>query len=289
MQLLDKIRRATRPLAILGCISIGTVYVLVGTLALLALFGVLTGSADEERMVHVVMGVTAGPAIIWGIVLGLAGYVAWRVMEVISDPYEFGNDWKGVLHRLGIGLSALGYGAIAWSIAGIALSNGNGGDAGAGGGGGNANEASEQSQQLLVGQVLEWPAGVWLVGAAGVVVIVVGVLQFVLLARRGYTTEISMEERSATIRRAIHALAWYGYAARGVILGVLGYFLLRSALTHDPSEVGDTDTAFDFIGGGVIGDSAFFVVALGTIAYGLFMYVNAKYYRFGGADPHSVW
>ena len=69
---------------------------------------------------------------------------------------------------------------------------------------------------------------------------------------------------------------------------MLGYFLLRSALTHDASEVGDTDTAFDFIGGGVIGDSAFFVVALGTIAYGLFMYVNAKYYRFGGAQGRTA-
>jgi sulfur carrier protein ThiS len=168
---------------------------------------------------------------------------------------------------------------VAWSIATTATSGGDGNSTSGG------QEGSEQSQQLLVAQVLAWPAGVWLVGAAGVVLVVVGVLQFVLLFRRGYTTEIDLEGRSPGLQRAIHALAWYGYTARGVILGVLGYFLLRSAWTHDPSQAGDTDTAFDFIGGGVIGDSAFFVVAVGTIAYGLFMYANAKHYRFGGAEP----
>lgn len=49
--------------------------------------------------------------------------------------------------------------------------------------------------------------------------------------------------------------------------------------------MGDTDTAFDFIGGGVVGDSAFFVVALGTIAYGLFMLANARYYQFEARGP----
>ncbi|HSK10422.1 MAG TPA: DUF1206 domain-containing protein [Vicinamibacterales bacterium] len=281
MPFLDRIRRATRPLAILGCISIGTVYVLVGTLALLALSGRFQGNADEERMVHLAMDVAGGAVVVWGIVAGLAGYVAWRIMEVVTDPQEFGNDWKGILHRAGIGASALAYGAVAWSIAAIAITTNDPG------GGGN-REASEQSQQMLIGQVLEWPAGAWLVGAAGVAVIVVGVLQFVLLARRGYTTEIALDGRSTAARRVIHALAWYGYAARGVILCVLGYFLVRGAMTHDPSQVGDTDTAFDFIGGGAVGDTAFFVVAVGTIAYGLFMYANARYYHFGGAEPRRV-
>ncbi len=37
-------------------------------------------------------------------------------------------------------------------------------------------------------------------------------------------------------------------------------------------------TAFNFIGGGAVGDSAFAVVALGTTAYGIFMYINAWHY-----------
>lgn len=65
MGLIARLKRAARPLAIFGCASIGVVYVIVGVLAVLALAGLLTGAADEERMVHVGMGLPAGPVIIW--------------------------------------------------------------------------------------------------------------------------------------------------------------------------------------------------------------------------------
>jgi hypothetical protein len=270
METIKRLRKSARPLARFGCVSIGTVYVLVGTLALLALSGRWTGSADEDRMVHVMMQVPAGAVVIWAIVLGIGGYVLWRVIEVFVDPYDFGSDWRGLAQRAGIGLSAAGYGLIAFSAARIAT-------AGAVMGSG---EVAEQEQQMLVSQVLTWPAGAWLVGAAGLAVSVSGLIQFALIYRQAYTLEIDLEERSRTARRVIHVLAGYGYAARGVILSVLGYFLITAAVTSNPAAAGDTDTAFDFIGGGLIGDSAFFVVALGTIAYGIFMYTCAGYYEF---------
>jgi hypothetical protein len=174
-----------------------------------------------------------------------------------------------VLQRAGVGLSALGYGLLAFSAAGIAHESG-----------GGARDAPEEAQQLLVAQVLLWPGGNWVIGAAGTVLIVIGIVQFVLVARRSYAIEIAIEPRSRPAQVMLHGLAWYGYAARGVILSVLGYFLLDAAATDDATAAGDTDTAFDFIGGGLVGDSAFFVVALGTVAYGIFMYCCAAYYRF---------
>jgi hypothetical protein len=273
-RVIGRLKRHARPLARFGCVSIGTVYVLVGVLALLALFGVFTGSADEDRMIHVLRDLPAGILFIWAIVAGMAGYVVWRAIEVVADPYDFGSQPRGLAIRVGILLSALGYGLIAVSAARIAVVPG---------GGGNGEEAEEE-QQMLVAQVLEWPAGTWLVAGAGVVLGLVGLLQFAVIARRSYAMEIGLESCSRTVRGTVHALASYGYAARGVILGVLGYFLIRGALRHDPSAVGDTDTAFDFIGGGTIGDSAFFIVALGTIAYGFYMYACARYYRFEKAE-----
>jgi hypothetical protein len=274
MSTIKNLKRHARPLARFGCASIGTVYVLVGVLALMALFGVLTGAADEDRMIQVLRDLPGGPVLIWGIVAGMVGYIAWRTIEMIADPYDFGNEWRGIAIRAGIGLSALAYGLIAFSGARIAMSNGGSG------GNGNGGESSEQEQQLLVAQVLDWPAGTWLVGAAGIVLILMAVLQVVVLVRGSYLMEIGLEGCRAAVRRTVHGLAWYGFAARGVILAVLGYFVVRGAIRHDPSEVGDTDTAFDFIGGGAVGDSAFFVVAVGTIAYGFYMYACAYYYKF---------
>jgi hypothetical protein len=269
MAFVDRLKRAARPLAILGCVSIGTVYIIVGVLALLALAGVLTDAADEERMVRVVMDLPAGAVVIWTIVAGIAGYIVWRTIEAVADSYDFGSDWKGMTRRTAIALSAFGYGVIAWSAARIALSDEQG-----------STESGEEAQQLLVGRVLDWPGGEWWIGGAGVALLITAGVQVVLMVRRSYAQEIVLDERSAPARALIHGLAWYGYAARCAILGVLGYFFLKSARTGDPSEVGDTDTAFDFIGGGTVGDTLFFVVAAGTIAYGLFMYACARYYQF---------
>lgn len=268
MSLLARIRKHTRPIARWGCVSIGTVYVLVGVVALLALSGVFTGHADENRIVRVVMQWPGGTALIWTIIAGLLGYVLWRVVEVFVDPYEFGSDLFGLAKRVGVGLSGLAYGVVAYSAARIAL-----------GPAGNS-ETSEQEQQRMVAEILGWPGGPWWIGVAGVVLWIFAVLQFWLIARRSYTMEIDMANRAPGTRRLIHGLAWGGYSARGVILAVIGYFLVKAATTGNPKEVGDTDTAFDFIGGGVAGDTAFFFVALATLGYGIYMYLCAAFYRF---------
>jgi hypothetical protein len=269
MTFLARLKRAARPLAIMGCVCIGVVYVLVGVLALLALAGVFTGSADETRMVQVVMDLPAGAVVVWAVVLGLLGYIVWRTIEAIADPHEFGSDLKGLVQRGGSVLGALGYGILVWSAARIAMGDGT-----------HDGESNEASQQHLVGRVLEWTGGEWLIAAAGIVVLVVAVAQLVLMAGRGYARDVALEQRSPRVRAFIHFLAMYGHASRAAILGVFGYFFITSALTLDPSAVGDTDTAFDFIGGGIVGDSAFLVVAVGTIAYGLFMFACARYYDF---------
>jgi hypothetical protein len=268
VSLASRLRKHTRPIARWGCVAIGTVYVLVGGVALLALSGVFTDHADENRIVRVVMEWPGGTVLIWTIIAGLVGWVIWRVIEVFADPYEFGSDWRGLATRVGVGLTGLAYGIVAFSAARIAL------------GARGTTESSEQEQQRMVAEVLAWPGGAWWVGTAGVVLWIFAVLQVVLLIRRSYTIEIDMSNRSRPVKRVIHGLAWAGYSARGVILAVIGYFLVKAATTLNPEEVGDTDTAFDFIGGGTVGDSAFFVVAVGTIGYGIFMYLCAAFYRF---------
>jgi len=65
---------------------------------------------------------------------------------------------------------------------------------------------------------------------------------------------------------------------------VLGWFLLHAAWAHDANDVGDTDSAFNFLGlsGDALGHALFSVVALGTICYGLLMYVNALRFKAQG-------
>ena len=267
--MLNALRKQARPLARIGCAAIGTVYVLIGGVALIALTGHLIEYADQNRIGLLLKGMPGGVVLLWAMALGAAAYVVWRVIEALSDPYEAGGGWAGTAERVGIALSGLAYGLFAYSAARVALTSGS-----------VARDAPEQQQQHVIAGVLHWPAGTWIVMGAGALVVLSGLLQFWFVLRGSYTKEIRMTPQTKAAERIIRVLGSYGYAARGVILCVLGYFFIRGALDSNAAVVGDTDTAFDFIGGGLIGDSAFAIVAVGTVAYGLFMYANAWLYRF---------
>lgn len=267
--LLDVLRDRAHPLARIGCVAIGTVYTLIGSVALVALTGHLIEYADPTRIGRLLRRVPGGDVLLWSIAVGAAAYVAWRLIEAITDPYEALGGWGGVAKRAGVALSGLMYVLLAESAARMALRAPSG-----------PRDATEKQQQLFIAHVLRWHWGAWMLAAAGIGVIAVGIVQFWMVVRRSYAREIRMQPETHAVRRVLEFIGAYGYSARGVILCVLGYFLVRGALAHNPRLVGDTDTAFDFIGGGIVGNTAFALVAIGTIAYGIFMYANAWLYRF---------
>lgn len=268
-RVLTALREHAHPLARIGCAAIGTVYVLVGGVALIALTGHLIEFADPDRIGQLLRRVPGGEVLLWAIAIGALAYLAWRVIEALSDPYDAFAGWHGLAKRGGLALSGLAYGFLAYTAAHIAIAPP-----------AAARDASEKHQQHLVARVLQWPGGEWIVAAVGVAVFAIALVQFWMVFHRAYTREVRMRPRTHRMAKTVTILGAYGYSARGVLLGVLGYFFLEGALERTAAVVGDMDTAFDFIGGGVVGNSAFAIVAAGTVAYGLFMYANAWLYKF---------
>ncbi len=264
---MKKIKPYVEKLAKSGCYSIAAVYILIGLMAMLSFFGMAEDAADEERIVGIILDLPMGDVLVALMIAGLVGYIIWRVFEAYTDPYDFGSDKKGLAKRTGIGLSAIGYVIIAFAAAQILIQ----------GGGGNG----EEDQQLLVSQVLEFPGGAWLIGIVGVVTGFAGLVQFKYVAGGDYYKRVNLHIMPQWLKTTTHILAWAGYVARGILLVVIGYFLISAGIQSDPEEVGDTDSAFGFIGDfGTLGSIAFIAVALGTICYGLFMIINGYYYSF---------
>lgn len=264
---MEKYKPYAEKLAVFGCYSISAVYILVGVMAILSYLGLIVAKADEERIVGVVLELPMGWLVIVLIVLGLAGYVLWRIFEAITDPYNFGDHLAGIAKRAGIALSAGGYVLIGYAAVDILIN----------GGAGNG----EEEQQVMVARVLELPAGAWLIGFAGAVTGFAGLIQFKYVAAGEYRKRLKFDSMQNWTEKLIHVFAWGGYIARGIILSIIGYFFIAAALKSDPEEVGDTDSAFDFMGDfGTIGHVMFFAVAIGTISYGLYMILNGYFYRF---------
>ena len=248
--------------------AVGTVYVLIGAWAMMALLRLADPAADEQRILHRIQEVPFGGVLIAAVAAGTTGYILWLLFEAVFDPYRFGRTLKGVAERIGIAFSTIAYGTIV--AAAVRVLTGDG-------------ASNERRQQHLVGTVLHWPGGPWLVGAAGIVVAVTGLYQLKYVYDGDHERRLEMEHHSKRARLLVNGLGWAGYGARCAILVVIAIFLVHAAYSFNPRDVGDTDSAFDVLGlgGGMAGNVLFTAVALGTVAYGVVMYINAVYFDFG--------
>ncbi|MBT1686102.1 DUF1206 domain-containing protein [Dawidia soli] len=263
---LSSYTRLARYLALGGSIAIGLVYIGIGTIAMLSLLRLKDGGADEDSMLEFLTELPAGWILVSSILIGMLCYIAWRLYEAIANPFHVPRTTRGILTRVGTALSGVAYAIIALSavqaLLGIALE----GD-------------GVEEQRLLIEAVLDWRGGVWLIGITGVLVGITGLLEIYHVVRWQYVSRLEMQRLSHMGRRLLHGLAWYGHFSRATILLIMAYFLLQGAIHADPEAVVNTDKAFNFIGESMLGHPLFVIVAIGTIAYGVFMILQGIYLK----------
>ncbi|ALD22376.1 DUF1206 domain-containing protein [Hymenobacter sp. DG25A] len=251
-----------RALARFGFAAKGVVYFLMGILALLAATGQQGGqTADKEQAVQTVQSLPGGQVLLGLIAFGLLGYIIWRFTQALRDTENKGSDAKGLGRRLGYAGSGLVYASVAWYAAQLAMN-------GYADKGGNA-------RQDLTAKVLNWPAGEWLVMLLGLIIIGTGLYQIYRAYSGSFSKHVNDSGLPANQQQIVYRTGQVGYTARGIVLGIIGYFFVQAGRQHRAAAVGTTDEAFDFLA--AMGPAALAIVALGLMAYGLYMLVRAKY------------
>jgi hypothetical protein len=253
-------------LPVYGCITTGIIYFSIGVIAILSFLKIRDGGADESSMFAVLNDFFVGKLLIWIILLGCIGYVAWRFYESITDPYGYGKEMKGIAKRLGIALSTITDILIVSAAVRVLL-----------GAGDIQLNGQPDEERAMVRNILQIEKGNWIVIGIGAIVLITAVLQFLYGITKGYNERVDIDRYKPAVKNAIHILAWVGYFARGLIVGIIGFFYIKAGVTWDAHDVVNTDKAFDFIGDN-IGHLYFILVALGTMCYGLFMFVQGVAY-----------
>ncbi len=253
-------------LPVLGCISTGIIYAAIGIIAILSFLRLKNAGADESSLLAFLNQYVLGKILVWIIMLGTVSYIIWRIYETITDPYEYGKNWKGLAKRTGIALSTIADALIVYAAVRYLT------------GMGNIQENEQLTEQRhTVQNILQESWGPMLIIVMGVVVAITAFVQFFYGITRGYRERLEVEEFSPKMKKLIHILGITGYFSRGVILGIIAYFYINAGILKDAQQIVDTDKAFDFIGDN-IGHLYFILVAAGTICYGLFMFALGKSY-----------
>lgn len=200
--------------------------------------------------------------------VGLLGYTFYRLYQAIKDSDNDGNDSKGVLKRIGYAGSGIFYGFLAYSALNAVI--GFGGSSGSGGSG------SGGGQETIVAMLLNQSFGRILVGLLAVIFLGKAIFQFYKVYSGQYVKKVQSAGLDHRAKNLVMKAGKIGYTARGVVIAIVAFLTFRAALTADSSKAGGTEDAFQFLQDS-FGTIVLVVIALGLLAYGVFLFIRARY------------
>ncbi|MEJ7928344.1 DUF1206 domain-containing protein [Ramlibacter sp. AN1015] len=253
-------------LARAGFAAKGLVYLIIGALALQAALGTGGETTDSSGALRSVLQQPYGWVLLALIAIGLAGYAMWRFVEGGMDPQGLGAHGNALVKRAGYAISGVIHAALALEAVRLAFGfiSGGSGDSGA---------------QDWTARVLAQPLGRWIIAAVGLAIIGFGLVELFRAYRTDLPKRLDLGRLSPLAKVWVVRFGRMGMAARGIVFGVVGIFLVRAALSYDPSEARGIGGALASLHGQPYGPWLLGLVAIGLIAYGLFEGVQARYRR----------
>ena len=214
--------------AVRGAVFLGLAYLAFRT-------GRGQGATDVVREVR---DMPAGPLLLVVVAVGLFALCLWQIVEAWLDLGHRGSDAKGRVRRTGRVAGALGYGALGGAALFVAL----------------GSPPAPEAAASITDDVRSVTGGSLALVLVGLAMIAASFGQF----SRAWTAKFRNE-----LRGDVPAMVCWagraGYAARGVVLVMIGWFTLRAGLhgTHlrDGADVlqalSDHQTIFGLVTGGL--------------------------------------
>ncbi|HEU0012123.1 MAG TPA: DUF1206 domain-containing protein [Longimicrobium sp.] len=248
-----------------GYVAKGTLYCVVGGLAIDAGVRPYDVLAGARGAVVAVRRQWMGQAVVGVLAAGLAAYVFWQLVQAVLDPLRRARGVRGMGFRAVCVVSAALYGALA--LQGARLLAGE-------------TVAAEQRRRAVMWMraVLAQPMGRWALLAMGLAVLAYAARQLVG-AWRGPARSLDLSGVSERARRRLVWLAGAGLAARGIVAGIIAWFILRACVLYDPSELVGVAGALRVLREHEHGPTLLVLMGAGLVAYGVLQVLRARYWH----------
>lgn len=252
-------------LARFGYASKGVVYGTVGFLALSVALGRGGAATDSKGALLRLQDLPLGTPLVWGLVLGLVGYALWQLIRAALDPERQGSGAKGIVKRSGYLLSGVANIALALFAARLA-------------GSGTATR-NQDSESQAAGQVLNLPGGQVLLALAGIALLAVAANQLYSAWGALFMKRMAFTDLGARYQGSLKRVGQVGIASRGLMMAILGVFLLIAAWRNSAAVALGVSEALGWLRDQPSGNLLLGTVALGTLCYGVWCVVQALYRR----------
>jgi Domain of Unknown Function (DUF1206) len=250
---------AARALARAGLTARGVLYVLIGWIAILVALGQTSRQANQQGALQLLASQPYGLASLWLLGIGFAGYALWRLSEAV---FGVTGDGRGASPRLKSLVRALIYAGFAYlTFKIISGTQGN----------------QTRKQQDLTATVMHHTGGQWLVGIAGLIIVIAGAALVVEGVRHKFLKYLRQAKMSRSTRRIVEWLGVIGTSARGGVFALAGILVIEAAVTYQPAKAGGIDKSLLTLRNQPFGEFMLIVAALGLVIFGIYGLCEARW------------
>ncbi|WP_166404626.1 DUF1206 domain-containing protein [Labedella endophytica] len=242
-----------------GLVANGIVHVLVGGIAIGAAFGAGDG-AGQAGVLSAIAATPGGFLVLWIAAAGLWGLALFQLTDAAwvstRDPAKIAYRRTKAVGK------SLGFTGIGLLAAFIAL-----------GGRSDGNTAARMFSEWA----LRSPTGVALLVLAAVLIGALGVGFCLRGINRTFREDLSTPP--GALGAVVTVVGVVGHIAKGVSFLLVGGLLLSAAIVADPQRAGGLDGALAALRDRPYGPVLLIVIAIGLIAFGVYLWARARYLR----------
>jgi len=245
-----------------GLVAKGISYGLVGALAFKLALGDGGKATSRQGALQSLAQHSFGKILLILLALGFAAYALWRFIQAYAEGRD-DSALKAWGKRAAYAGRGLVYAALTYSTIRIAT--------GAGG-----QDSQNQKAHHSTDVVLGWPAGRWLVGIAGGILIVVALWNLYRGLARKFEDHWRVGRLTPGVRRWGSRAGLLGHVARFVVFGLIGVFVAKAARDYSPKDAIGLDGALQKLAHATYGPWLLGLTAAGLVAYGAYCLVDAR-------------
>ena len=259
-----------RAVSRLGLVCRGTVYLLVGYLALRLAFathGRRGAPASSAGAVQAVTEPAWGRVLLVLLVAGLAAYALTQLVEAVFRPAHATGTMGGRRQRAVSSWGFLVYSVFCVSTARLLAET-------------PPKQTAQSEQRQDTGMTVALLRSGWgrvLIVLVGILVVAGGLEAARRAVRLNFRERFTVEHMSRALAIITRALGAFGCVARAVVFVLVGVFLVKAAVLSSAKQTKGLDAVFRSVAGTAYGSWLLGLLASGILCYGLYCLVEARY------------